>query len=201
MKTKSELSGKNTAIIPLLTATMLPSAATESLANGSPSQGHEGDNPQGSSIQERDFLRALLEHASDRIFFKDRHSCSVRCSHATAERFGVSDQEIIGKSDFNFFDDSHAQPAFHDEQEIMRTGQPVTGKVEREVMKNGEELWALTAKWPLRNEKGAIIGTFGISKDITALKQAEGKLDATPSTIGGRLAPGRHGGSGHQRPA
>ena len=134
------------------------------------------ERPQAEQIQEKELLCALLEHASDRIFFKDRFSCFLRCSRATAERFGVTDKEIIGKSDFNFFADSHAQPAFHDEQEIMRTGQPVTGKVEREEMKNGQELWALTAKWPLRNQKGEIIGTFGISKDITALKQAEAKL-------------------------
>jgi PAS domain S-box-containing protein len=134
------------------------------------------EKPQAEQISERELLCALLEHASDRIFFKDRFSCFLRCSRATAKRFGVTDREIVGKSDFNFFADSHAQPAFNDEQEIMRTGQPVTGKVEREVMKNGEELWALTAKWPLRNQKGEIIGTFGISKDITALKEAEAKL-------------------------
>ena len=134
------------------------------------------EKPQAEQIQEKELLCALLEHASDRIFFKDRSSCFLRCSRATAERFGVTDKEIIGKSDFNFFADCHAQPAFNDEQEIMRTGQPITGKVEREEMKNGRELWALTAKWPLRNQKGEIIGTFGISKDITALKQAEAKL-------------------------
>jgi PAS domain S-box-containing protein len=140
------------------------------LSNGLP------EKPPTEQISEREMLCALLEHASDRVFFKDRFSCFLRCSRATAKRFGVTGQEIVGKSDFDFFADSHAQPAFNDEQEIMRTGQPVTGKVEREVMKNGEELWALTAKWPLRNQKGEIIGTFGISKDITALKQAEAKL-------------------------
>lgn len=150
--------------------------AAPALPNGTPCVGHDGKSPPSSGIEEQEFLRALLEHASDRIFFKDRHSRFLRCSRATAERFGVTAQEIIGKSDFNFFDNSHAQPAFNDEQEIMRTGKPVTGKVEREVMKNGEELWALTAKWPLRNQQGEIIGTFGISKDITALKQAENKL-------------------------
>jgi signal transduction histidine kinase len=44
-------------------------------------------------------------------------------------------------------------------------------------MKNGNELWSLTSKWPLRSSQGEIIGTFGISKDITALKQAEARLD------------------------
>jgi PAS domain S-box-containing protein len=127
--------------------------------------------------EEQQFLRALLDHASDAIYFKDRASHFRRCSRAMCKRFGVTEQEIVGKTDFDFFDEAHARPAFDDEQEVIRTGQPISGKVETEVMKNGDVLWALTAKWPLRNEEGEIIGTFGISKDITALKQAEAKLE------------------------
>jgi PAS domain S-box-containing protein len=133
--------------------------------------------PEPALQEDHEFLRAMLEHASDRVFFKDRDSRFRRCSKATARRFGVTDQEIVGKTDFDFFDEVHARPAFNDEQEIVRTGLPLSGKVEREVMKNGDELWCLTSKWPLRDKNGAIIGTFGISKDITALKQAEAKLD------------------------
>jgi PAS domain S-box-containing protein len=153
-----------------------PRALEGHAPNGPPVLAGE-EKPLQEPIEEREFLCALLEHASDRIFFKDRASRFRRCSKATAERFGVTDQEIMGKTDFNFFDDKHALPAFSDEQEIIRTGRPMGDKVEREVMKNGEELWALTAKWPLRNQKGKIIGTFGISKDITALKRAEAKLE------------------------
>jgi PAS domain S-box-containing protein len=120
---------------------------------------------------DHEFLRALLEHSTDCIYFKDLDSRFRRCSKAMCERFGVSQQEIAGKSDFDFFDDSHAQLAFADEQEIMRTGQAFHGKIEREEMKDGVERWALTSKMPLRNKAGEIIGTFGISKDITDLKR------------------------------
>ena len=53
------------------------------------------------------------------------------------------------------------------------------GKVEREVAKDGRESWALTSKMPLRNQAGEIVGTFGISKDITAIKKAEAELERT----------------------
>ncbi len=129
------------------------------------------------SEDEHNLLHALLQHGSDRIYFKDRASRFLLCSNAKCEFSGVTPEQIIGKTDFDFYDDAYARPAFDDEQEIIRTGQPVRGHIERLVMKNGEERWALMDKWPLRNKDGEIIGTFGISKHITALKQPEAKLD------------------------
>jgi PAS domain S-box-containing protein len=126
---------------------------------------------------DHDLLCALLDHASDGIYFKDRESRYLRCSAAKLKRHNSTAEEIVGKSDFDFFDERHARAAFRDEQEIIRTGQPIISKVEHETMKNGAELWALSSKWPLRNRAGEIIGTFGISKDITALKEAETQLE------------------------
>lgn len=125
---------------------------------------------------EREFFRALLEHTLDCIYFKDRQSRFLRCSKAMCQRFGVTQQGVVGKTDFYFFDDSHARQAFADEQEMLRTGQAFHAKVEREVWQDGKERWALTSKMPLRNTAGEIIGTFGISKDITDLKATETQL-------------------------
>jgi PAS domain S-box-containing protein len=125
---------------------------------------------------EQECLRALLEHSSDFIYFKDQESRFRRCSKSVYERFGVAQQGVIGKTDFAFFDDSHARPAFEDEQEILRSGQAFHGKVEKEVLNDGSEHWALTDKMPLRNKAGKVIGTFGISKDITDLKRTETQL-------------------------
>ena len=124
---------------------------------------------------ERELLRALMESSPDLIYFKDRASRFLRCSRTMAERFGVSRAEdLVGKSDFDFFTDEHARPAFEDEQGIIRTGRPVVGKIEQEFYKSKADVtWVLTNKLPLRDRAGQIIGTFGISKDITAMKQAE----------------------------
>ena len=126
---------------------------------------------------ERDLLRALLEHSSDSIYFKDRQSRFIRCSKALYDRFGVTQEGVVGKSDFDFFDDFHARDAFADEQRILQTGLAFHGKVEREITTDGAERWALTSKMPLRDKAGNITGTFGISKDITALKVAESSLE------------------------
>lgn len=127
---------------------------------------------------ERELLRSLLDSSHDFVYFKDRDSRFIRCSRTLAKSFGVDDPElVVGKTDFDFFGEAHAHPAFEDEQKIIRTGQPLIGKVEKEVWKDGHETWALTTKMTLRNKDGEIIGTFGISKDITAIKEAETRLE------------------------
>lgn len=128
---------------------------------------------------ERDLLRSLLESSPDHIYFKDLQSRFIKCSQKQIERFGLESEEgIIGKTDFNFFGEDHARAAFEDEQQIIRTGRPVVGKLEKESWKAGGKVtWVLTSKLPLRTKAGKIIGTFGISKDITDIKEAEAKLE------------------------
>ncbi len=128
---------------------------------------------------ERELLRSLMDSSSDSIYFKDNQSRFIRCSKSLCERIGLPQSEIIGKRDFDFFAEEHARAAFEDEREILRSGRPLIAKIEREALKDGRELWALTSKMPLRSKAGEIIGTFGISKDITAMKQAEAKLAET----------------------
>ena len=128
-------------------------------------------------IQEHDLLNALLENVPDYIYFKDPQSRFIRVSRALARSFGLSDPaETVGRTDADFFTSEHAQAAFDDEREVMRSGQPVS-KEERETWPDRPDTWVLTTKMPLRDEAGRVIGTFGISKDITDLKQASQALE------------------------
>ncbi len=128
-------------------------------------------------MEERHLLRTLMDNLPDYIYFKDRDSRFIRTTKAHAKVFGLSDPaQAIGKTDFDFFSDEHAQPAFADEQEIIRTGQPMLTKEEKETWPDGRETWVSTTKMPLRDVNGNIIGTFGISRDITERKQAEQAL-------------------------
>jgi PAS domain S-box-containing protein len=130
------------------------------------------------SDHDRSMLRALMEKSNDCIYFKDRESRFIRCSTNMAHLFHVqSPDELIGKRDSDFFAGEHAHEAFEDEQKIISTGEPMVGKMEKETWPDGRVTWALTNKMPLRNESGEILGTFGISKDITAIKEAEETLD------------------------
>ncbi len=128
---------------------------------------------------ERDLLRGLLDHSEDYIYFKDLQSRFIKVSTFQARQFGLdSPKEIEGKTDFDFFSETHAREAFDDEQRIIKTGVPILGKVERESWENKEGgFWVLTSKMPWRNKDGEIIGTFGMSRDITEMKEAETKLE------------------------
>jgi PAS domain S-box-containing protein len=126
---------------------------------------------------ERDLLRALLESSPDKIYFKDRESRFIICSNAQVSDFKVHKiEQVVGKTDFDFFSEEHARAAYEDEQEIIRTGQPLIGKIEKETWRDGRITWVLTSKIPLRSTTGEVIGTIGISKDISELKRAESNL-------------------------
>jgi two-component system, sensor histidine kinase and response regulator len=126
---------------------------------------------------ERDLLRELLENIPDSIYFKDRESRFLRVGKVLAQKFGLSDPAAaMGKTDADFFSAEHAREAFEDECYILRTGQPIVGKTEKETWPDGQERWVLTTKMPFRDRTGTVIGTFGVSKDITPLKEAEREL-------------------------
>lgn len=134
---------------------------------------------------ERDLLNTLLEHSPDSIYFKNLNSAFIRCSKAVVGHLGLqSATSAVGRTDFDFFAEENARFAYEMEQEIIRTGKPVVGLVAKEVWTNGRETWALTSKMPLRDNQGKIIGTFGITKDISALKSIELALQEEKELLG-----------------
>ncbi len=127
---------------------------------------------------ERDLLKTLLDNFPDAIYFKDCDSRFVRYSKSLSQHFNLGDPELLkGKTDADFFTPEHARPAREDELEILRTGNSIIGKIEKETHADGRITWALTSKLPWRDQDGILLGTFGISKDITAIKNAEEEVE------------------------
>jgi PAS domain S-box-containing protein len=123
--------------------------------------------------KEKYFLDSLMDNMPDSIFFKDRDSKIIRVSKYMADRFGTDRNDLIGKSDFDFQDNLHAKEAFKDEHDIITTGVPKIDYLEKEIRGDQSELWVSTTKMPLINAQGEIVGTFGISRDVTKIKMLE----------------------------
>jgi two-component system NtrC family sensor kinase len=125
-------------------------------------------------LMDRALMTAFFNNIPDSVYFKDKQSRFIQLSTSCYRRLGKSCAgDIIGKTDFDFFEKSRAQQAFDDEQRIIRTGEPVFKKLEKEVWPDGSTSWVITNKLPLRNEHGDIIGTFGFSRDVTKAKELE----------------------------
>lgn len=129
------------------------------------------------ALLDANLLDALMEHIPDNIYFKTKDSRFIRINKAAAKWFGLADPRAAkGKDDFDLFTDEHARAAFNDEQRIIRTGEPIVHVEEKETWPDGRITWVDTSKLPLRDHDGKIIGTFGISRDITEKKRAEETL-------------------------
>ncbi|MGZ7065267.1 MAG: PAS domain S-box protein, partial [Candidatus Aminicenantales bacterium] len=129
---------------------------------------------------EQSLLSALMDNSPDQVYFKDADSRFVKISKAQAERLGLSDPaQAVGKTDADFFAADHARTALEDEQRVMITGRPLVDLEELETWPDGRVAWVSTTKVPLRDGHGRVIGTFGISRDITKRKAAEERLKET----------------------
>jgi PAS domain S-box-containing protein len=127
--------------------------------------------------QERYLLVTLMDNVPDNIYFKDAAGRFLRINNALTTYFGLADPaQAIGKTDSDYFTEEHARAAYEDEQQIMRTGQPLVGKEEKETWLDGRVRWVSSTKMPFCDKDGTIIGTFGVSRDITNLKLAEEAL-------------------------
>jgi PAS domain S-box-containing protein len=127
--------------------------------------------------RERDMVNTLMDHIPDHIYFKDQQSRFVRINRSMAASFKLKHPaEAVGKTDFDFFTAEHAQQAFQDEQRVLQTGEPLVAREEKETWPDGSVTWASTTKQLWHDGDGAILGTFGISRDVTARRLTEDRL-------------------------
>lgn len=129
-------------------------------------------------VKEQFLINALMNNLSDHVYFKDIESRFIRNNRAHALSFGLNDPEqVIGKSDFDFFAEKDARSAYEDEQHIIKTGKLIL-KEEKLTRKDSSDAWFSAMKMPLRDNDSKIIGTFGISRDISDRKRSEFESNA-----------------------
>jgi len=126
--------------------------------------------------RERDLLRALMDHLPDYIFAKDADGKFITGNRELLESLGVdSRDDLMGKTDFDFFSRSLAEHFRGDDAKVLRAGRPMINFEERMTTAHGERC-VLTTKVPLRDAMGNVEGLVGICRDITDRKRAEEEL-------------------------
>lgn len=126
---------------------------------------------------ERDLLQALMDNFPDLIYFKDGNSRFIRVNKAQALRLGCTDPaETLGKTDSDYFPPDIAAEFYAEEQQIIETGQPLINRMEYDITAEGKPRWLSATKVAVFGVDGKTPTIVGISRDITALKQAENTL-------------------------
>jgi diguanylate cyclase (GGDEF)-like protein/PAS domain S-box-containing protein len=129
------------------------------------------------NIPEALLILAIRNSSQDTIYFKDKNSRFIWNSLAHVRQFGLkSPEEMVGKTDGDFFPPEFFERTRAEEKRIIETGEPLISRIESWVDPQGKEHWFSAYKYPLYGMNGNIIGTWGTSRDITALKEAEAEL-------------------------
>jgi PAS domain S-box-containing protein len=149
----------------------------------------ELETKQRELARERDLLHTLMDNVPDFISFKDTAGRFTTINGALARTLGISrPEDALGDTDFDYFTEAFAQQTLADEQDVLRTGKPLVGKVEEIHLRNKLPAWISTTKMVVRDLDGKIIGTFGVSRDITESKHAEQELQLAKENLESRVA-------------
>jgi PAS domain S-box-containing protein len=149
----------------------------------------ELETKQRELARERDLLHTLMDNVPDFISFKDTAGRFTTINRALARALGISrPEDALGDTDFDYFTEAFAQQTLADERDVLRTGQPLVGKVEEVRLRNKLPVWISTTKMVVRDLDETVIGTFGVSRDITESKHAEQELQLAKENLESRVA-------------
>ena len=127
--------------------------------------------------EERHLLRLVIDNVPLQVYFKDRQHRFVLVNQAMANWMGMeSPNDLMGKTDRDFFSEEHWKAAEADEDQIMETETAMDGQVERETWSGRGDTWVLTSKLPWKDAHGEVLGTFGVSSDVSNLVRTQRKL-------------------------
>ena len=126
--------------------------------------------------RERHLFNCLMDTIPDIIIFKDLQGRYIRINASYATLFGMSQEQVLGKTVHDLFPADYARLDEEIEREIIRTGQAEVARDVHVSWPGGRSMWAFRTKMPLRDPQGNIIGTFVVARDITERKRAEEAL-------------------------
>ncbi len=118
-------------------------------------------------------LRALLQALPDLVWLKDAEGVYLACNHRFEAFFGALEQDILGRTDYDFVSKELADSFRENDRKAMACGAPSVNEEWLTFMQDGHRELVETTKTPLLNARGRLIGVLGIAHDITARKRLE----------------------------
>ena len=125
------------------------------------------------SIRTREITN-ILEYTPDVVYVKDKEGKFVLVNSRFEELFGVSNDEVRGKTDYEIVAKEAADEFRKNDLQVLEQGKSM--QVEELVNHNGEMHTYLSVKFPVYDDEGNVNGVCGISTDITAVKKAQNQL-------------------------
>ncbi|MDG0994737.1 MAG: SpoIIE family protein phosphatase [Akkermansiaceae bacterium] len=124
--------------------------------------------------EERYRLRELIDNVPVNVYYKDKESKFVMANTSIAKRFGEeTGEDLVGKTDHDFFGKAHADTARADEINIMETRKPQINVIQRENWEGKDDTWVEITKLPWLDRHGNLLGTFGVTSDISNLVRTQ----------------------------
>jgi PAS domain S-box-containing protein len=137
-------------------------------------EANERERAEDALHEERRILRALIDNVPDFMYVKDVESRFVVGNASLARSVGVPGQEqLLGKTDRDFYGKELADAYLQDDQNVMRTKQPLIDREEECINEKGDKIFLLTTKVPLLDSRGEVTGIVGVGRDITGRLKAE----------------------------
>jgi len=134
-----------------------------------------------------DHLRSLVQKIPDLIWSKNKDGVYLSCNSMFERFFGAREEDIIGRTDYSFVDRKLADGFVENDRRAMAAMKPTSNEEWVTFADDGHRVLLETINTPMYNDKGTIIGTLGIARDITARKQAEETLRVREAKIQGIL--------------
>ncbi len=148
----------------------------------------ELDGQNGTMEEERQLMRLVIDNVPLHIYFKNPDHQFLIANQSIAKWFGFEKpDELYDKSDRDIFLEEHWRQTEADEAQIMATGEPMVGVIEQERWQERSDgrrdTWVMTSKYPWRDSEGKVVGTFGVSSDVSDLMRAQQKLENLAQTF------------------
>jgi PAS domain S-box-containing protein len=118
-------------------------------------------------------LRTLVDTIPDLVWLKDPEGVYLSCNRRFESFFGAAEENIIGKTDYDFTDAGQADSFQQHDAAAMAAAAPTANEEEIVFAEDGHREVLETIKTPVRASDGRLIGVLGVSRDITERKQAE----------------------------